>query len=966
MAWLKIIFRGAETVVGLHQGETSVGRSNRSTIRLPDPGIAPVQFRIDRRAKGFRVKDDGSGTPTKVNGRTVFATTLRHGDRIEAGGLLCVFLDEPEAPAGVRPPAPSAEPPVEPLRRSVPGQEVERHERPRARARASAIQSGKSGLYAGLAAAVAAVFIVGFFLMRGSDEEEAAALYKAAVARSADSRQDPAGAEAILAESVEMLLRVRREYPGTRVSGTAEVALAEAQRVLNALEDVRAEARLAPGIESEDDAQESFLRLARLRGVTHPAVERLVLEVEMQLREARSRRLEESFGRASDEAEKLYRERRYGDALRVWREFEIGDYFIGRRAEEAARALDKRVVKEYRGVLRLAGRNEGIDGRIGLLEASRDTFRGTGHAEDLEVRIAALKARKRHLEAVVLRKTESGTPTTPSTPEPGQPAPETGLDTGPYEDPPKVATLIEARRYGEAASTLQGISRHPAAQVRVEELTLLAQLMANLVAAISAEPERFDQVLLPRGEGRGDAAGADAQSLTVRRDSGEKAYRWADMPAKSFVRLFRQAELEKPPSLAAALFFDEELLPKEAAKRYVAVFRAEQAPETFRRILARRRGIEPPAEGFLLFRGAIVTPDEKRTLLLRERIARLARDARSTTASRRRSAWDELESIGEPATGILVTLFKERRLAAIDELKRAKAFSPQRFVARFGQELEQRRKHALAFIMDPVAYPYPNKTEPAQKEAEKRVDAVRELYERPYELLLRSSDEAGALDAEIRELDARLARKDPLSEPLHESAVAEVVAKLDMRNVAIDERDRKRIDYNHEVTAYNRGLKETTISDEERANVAAVNEYRWMMGRLAVKIDERLVRASRKHSIEMAQLEYFAHDSPTASLRSPGMRAKRDGYGGGVSENIARGANSGVHAFWVWFRSSGHHRNMLIANHREMGCGTFRDHWWTQMFGRLTGKSMNPPRIPPDPDPPGQSGNGMPAPGAKE
>ncbi|MHC4934009.1 MAG: CAP domain-containing protein, partial [Planctomycetota bacterium] len=165
-----------------------------------------------------------------------------------------------------------------------------------------------------------------------------------------------------------------------------------------------------------------------------------------------------------------------------------------------------------------------------------------------------------------------------------------------------------------------------------------------------------------------------------------------------------------------------------------------------------------------------------------------------------------------------------------------------------------------------------------------------------------------------------------------------------------------------------RGTAEAVTSADlqERSNVRAVNEYRWMMGLHAVKLDERLLRAARKHSIEMQQKEYFAHDSPTKHLRTPGMRAKRDGYGGGVSENIARGASSGRQAFEQWFKSSGHHRNMVIPGHTEMGCGAANHHWWTQLFGRMTGRGLSPPKIPPDPDPPGTSGNGMPAPGGGE
>ena len=72
-------------------------------------------------------------------------------------------------------------------------------------------------------------------------------------------------------------------------------------------------------------------------------------------------------------------------------------------------------------------------------------------------------------------------------------------------------------------------------------------------------------------------------------------------------------------------------------------------------------------------------------------------------------------------------------------------------------------------------------------------------------------------------------------------------------------------------------------------------------------------------------------------------------------------APDGRAAFWQWFRSSGHHRAMLQPGHTEMGCGSEKHHWWTQLFGSLTGKSLDPPRVPPDPDPPGQSGNGDPA-----
>jgi uncharacterized protein YkwD len=355
-----------------------------------------------------------------------------------------------------------------------------------------------------------------------------------------------------------------------------------------------------------------------------------------------------------------------------------------------------------------------------------------------------------------------------------------------------------------------------------------------------------------------------------------------------------------------------------------------------------------------------VTIAEERSILEREEIERLAKQARSTVDARRREAFDALERMGAPATEALALALKERRASVAEALARDSAFSPSRFAAVLGEELRAAREAALEFILSATRYPYPATSEEPQKEAERLVGAVRAICETPYPRLLEKSDDARAMDSELKELDGRLARADPLAEPLYEATVERIQKALDGARIPLDERDRKRLEHNDAVAGYNRDVT-TTADAEERSNVEAVNEYRSLMGLEALKIDERLVRGSRKHSIEMRQRDYFAHDSPTPHLRTPNQRAQREGYAGGVSENIALGAPDGRAAFWQWYRSSGHHRNMLQPGHTEMGCGSEKHHWWTQMFGRLTGKSLEPPRVPLDPDPPGQSGNGDPA-----
>ncbi|MHC4549543.1 MAG: CAP domain-containing protein [Planctomycetota bacterium] len=933
MARLKIEFRGAETTVPLKGGETTVGRSNRCTIHLPDPQLGPIHFRIRRKGEGYQLKDDGSGIGTRVNGKPVYATTLRHGDYIRAGSLRCHFLgDEEAAPR-------QPEPPVE-------------------RAPARPVDS-RVFLWAGVGAVV--VLAAVFFLLRGSSQKEARALWQQATRALDDSRVRLDEAETHLARAVDLLERIGRDHGDSRVAGTARTALVDARGTLEALARLQKEARAIKGELDEEAAQDAFTRLARLKRAAHPAVVARTERLEEELKHARVARYERRFAEAQREVDRLMADKRFAAAVRVWRELEIPDYLYRKRADRARSAAEKQVAREYRAVLRLAGRSSELEGRIGLLEASRETFEGTPQAEDLEVRISALRARRTQLTVIVR---DEPKPTEP-TGKPGVRKPEAKppVAPAPYEEPARVRALVKERRFGEAAATLNALSRHPEARVRLEELTLLANLMADLVGAIQTRPAEFTSVLLPRG--RGDAVGADTERLTVRRDGSETPYAWDAVPAKSFPKLFRQAGFGKPPRLAVALFLDEEGLEEQAEQAYVAFFKSEQAPTTLTRVLARRRGIEEPAGGFLLFRGRLVTEAEQARVLLLERIDKLGRQARSTIDKRRREAWAELERIGAPAHETFRLVLKERRQQVADGLKKSKAFTARRFAAKFGKELRARRKAALDFILDANKYPYPNKSEAAQKEAERLVDEVRAIYARPYGLLLQRSEEAQALDRELLELDGRLARLDPLSEPLHDTVVEAVTGKLETRLIAIDERDRKRIDYNLAVAKYNREV-ETTADAEERANVKAVNEYRWMMGQHAVKIDERLVRAARKHSIEMQQRDYFAHPSPTKHLRTPGLRAQREGYKGGVSENIARGAGTGVQAFWQWFKSSGHHRNMVNPGHTDLGCGTSNHHWWTQKFGRLTGRSLDPPKVPPDPDPPGESGNGDPPPGQGE
>jgi hypothetical protein len=935
MARLRIEFKGAETVVSLARGETTVGRSNKCTIHIPDPRLSRTHFKIRPMGDGFQLKDDGSGNGTRVNGKPVFAVTLRHGDVIEAGGLSCVFLAEALRPA----PAPEAPPdtvPEEPLA-------------PAAAKRWWVLAVAGGGLL------IAAVV----FLQIRSKAEAAQALWHDAGVALEAARTAPEQAEARLKEAVALLERLRDEHGGSRLATVGATRLADARQALSDLARVTDLRRRVKEDVSEEEAQDLFARLGAFRAA-HPAVAARALAVEEELRRAEVTRAERRFAKAEEEARAFFSDRQLGDALRVWSDFPEEDYALKQRADRARAEVEHRIAEEYRGLLKLAGTGADLDARIGLLEANRSVFTGTPHAEDLEVRIAALRAR-RSAPVVIAPPPPEKKPERKPEEGPGReapPSPEPPPVPAEYEEPPAVTDLIRTRRYGEAAALLASISKHPAARIQADELSLLANLFADLVAAVHGSPAEFTDILLP--EGRADVVDADAEGIRATKAGAELRCPWSVLPAKSFVRLFRVAGFEEPPRLAVAIFFDGEDQPKEAEAAYAAFFRSGQDPPLLSRVLARRRGIPEPAEGFRLFRGRVVTIAEEKETLLREEIEKLGKQARSTVEARRREAFDALEKLGEEATETLALALRERRQAVAAALAHEKAFSPSRFAAVLGDDLRAAREAALAFILSGTRYPYPATSDAPQQEAEKLVGAVREICERPYARLLGKSDDARAFDAELKELDGRLARADPLGEPLYEATVERIQKGIDGARVALDDRDRKRLDWNDAVARYNRELK-TSADDEERANVDAVNEYRSLMGLEAVKIDERLLRGARKHSIEMRQRDYFAHDSPTPQLKTPSQRARREGYPGGVSENIALGASDGRQAFWQWYKSSGHHRNMLIPTHTEMGCGSEKHHWWTQMFGSATGKSLDAPTTPPDPDPPGQSGNGDPA-----
>jgi uncharacterized protein YkwD len=121
----------------------------------------------------------------------------------------------------------------------------------------------------------------------------------------------------------------------------------------------------------------------------------------------------------------------------------------------------------------------------------------------------------------------------------------------------------------------------------------------------------------------------------------------------------------------------------------------------------------------------------------------------------------------------------------------------------------------------------------------------------------------------------------------------------------------------------------------ENAVAALTNAEREKAGCPGLRIDERLRKAARGHSEDMAAQNYFSHDSPDGT--TPWDRAKAAGYPDPSGENIARGYPDARSVVEAWMNSAGHRANILNCDSKAVGVGvvltTENGPYWTEMFG---------------------------------
>lgn len=112
-----------------------------------------------------------------------------------------------------------------------------------------------------------------------------------------------------------------------------------------------------------------------------------------------------------------------------------------------------------------------------------------------------------------------------------------------------------------------------------------------------------------------------------------------------------------------------------------------------------------------------------------------------------------------------------------------------------------------------------------------------------------------------------------------------------------------------------------------RAAVCEINLERRSNGLSALRVNARLSRAARRHSLDMVKRRYFAHTSPSGAQFVG--RIRRAGYLRSahrwlVGETLGWGWGGGGSAHEIvqaWMRSPEHRRILLTPSYREMGVG---------------------------------------------
>lgn len=486
----------------------------------------------------------------------------------------------------------------------------------------------------------------------------------------------------------------------------------------------------------------------------------------------------------------------------------------------------------------------------------------------------------------------------------------------------------------------------------IEEYANDFKSLARLQNNFFASWKEIEDLVVPMANK--DAVVRDIQGKTLilglRGELGTIHFKWGSLPADVKLSALRKLPFDKSNAFGLASLCMVSGLEDNVHEILISIL--DNFPSSKSKVdsfFSRWTGVETPKpDGFIVFRDLLIHPKEKTLVEYREEVKKFC-GAQITNPSKEFD--DELQRIHQKINSVSNLEIKDTLLIALGEnlfstrqklmqkVQNSFDFAAVKYLQQLKEELEKRRQHALELIFDEKTYPADEtKGAAAQPDVDKRVAAVREIWDTPSKGIEKLSPRILKSKKVISQIDSFLTKKYPdmysiAQEDRLESLNSFIDGRLDIKNYAENPQEQQRIrDSLKTMEENDNGTNDATAT--ERSQVAITNAYRHMMGRTAVKINSSLTVAARKHSGYLRANKIFAHVVPgEPEGETPAQRARNAGYtGSGVGENIYMGRTSPQEAHDGWVHSAGHHRNILNPSWRAMGAGQ-SSNYWTQKFG---------------------------------
>jgi uncharacterized protein YkwD len=478
-------------------------------------------------------------------------------------------------------------------------------------------------------------------------------------------------------------------------------------------------------------------------------------------------------------------------------------------------------------------------------------------------------------------------------------------------------------------------------QARAAEAGLLASFHRTVTDALQSG--HTFKVTSPTGAGLEIRAVAGGSLVA---EPGQQKLTWLELGGVAVAAIADQVGASGEAALGAAALLYKQGDGTLAEALLAKVVRAEpDRKDAVDRVVARGRGESLDAQGYALGKDGFVS---QRSLAVQKQAAELATrlDAalRADKVEPRAALLQEALSAGPEAVEVLAKALEKDLRAKVQKLDTGGLRKQVDKLAAKRTELDAARKHARDLIEDEKTYFYPYKPPAVSSEKFAEYNRVQAEVDRRVAALQTAWDDDSVRVRVPATLRAELDRIDWIAKALGDLGELDhaLLAPIDwaralpagdsvgLQEFCLTSAERAELEDWRHIEAYNQAVgKELTSAQREQLKVT--NDYRAMFRHRPLAVVKAICTAAQGHAEEMSKLGYFAHMSPTPGRKTPFDRMKLAGYEAGVSENIAL-VDGAMGAHVAWCHSSGHHRNLLMASHREMGIGC-DGRYWVQNFG---------------------------------